>query len=719
MYVRRTSATDAKPEEFMRQTDDKASLSLGRRRWTGPGLLALLSTVPMLFAGQCMENGIIGFGGRNTGTDETDNGVDPGWDIETWPPIADEYCNGIDDDGDGLIDEGFPDLDEDGIADCIDGDCNVHLPAPTSIGIEPSCSANGSPHDTNPWDVAVEWQWDGMHITEGTEARHYRNVLMAPIVGNLTDDNQDGKIDRNDIPEVITVAFVEPEDVAGYLVALDGETGEEVLRQGGWLPFGGIVVADIDNDGNTEIVGFDPQSRPRAIRADGTEVWTSRHAATSAYPQATVADLDGDGRVEVLADNLVLDGASGEKLFEANIDDKIIGRMPAVGDIDLDGLQEFVIGQEVWQLDRRSGTTVVKKEWTTPIRGEYGHWSAILDANGDAFGEVAMIGAGRLVIHRHDGSILVDVAAGTDQPGPPCIADFDGDGVSELAWGSSTSFNVYELDGTKVWTFPMTDQSGLAGCSGYDFNADGSYEILFADEKAFYIFDGKTGQILYGNLGHASGTVFEYPIVADTDRDGSAEVIIASSNYRLEGWAGITVLGQVQDAWAKSGPTWHVHDFAVTNITEDGGVPANPEPSWQIHNVYRARPTTNELFVDLQSEIVDVCFSGCKGDTAVARLSVRIFNTGSSTSRSQVPIALYARSGDKLELLKVQAVPGRVPAGKATAGILFEVPATSRGTDGFMIRVNDDGSGFMDYQEECDLDNNEAYYADSPCPDVE
>ena len=682
-------------------------------------VFVLAAAVPMLFAGQCVENGLINFGNKNTETDDTDWGVNPDWDVETWPPVDDEYCNGIDDDGDGLIDEGFPDLDEDGIADCIDGDCNVHLPKATSIGIEQSCSANGSPHDTNPWDVTVEWRWDGILVTEGVETRNYRNILMAPIVGNMNDDNNDGSVDRNDIPEVITVAFVEPDDLSGYLIALDGETGEEVLRQPGWLPFGGIVVADINNDGDTEIVGFDPQSRPQAVSVTGEKVWTARYAATSTYPQATVADLDGDGKVEVLADNLVLDGKTGEKLFQANIDQRIIGRMPAVGDVDLDGLQEFVMGQEVWELDRRSGTPVTKKEWSTPIRGEYGHWSAILDANGDAFGEVAMIGNGRLVIHRHDGSILVDVAAGTGQPGPPCVADFDGDGVSELAWGSDTSFNVYELDGTKIWTFPMTDASGLAGCSGYDFDADGTYEVLFADEKAFYIFDGKTGKILYGNLGHASGTVFEYPIIADTDRDGSAEVIIASSNYRMEGWAGITVFGQVQDDWARSGPTWHVHDFAVTNITEDGGVPAKPEPAWQIHNVYRARPTTNELFVDLQTEIVDVCFSGCKGDTAVAKLSVRVYNTGSSTSRSQVPIALYARTGDQLELLKVQAIPGRVPAGKATAGILFEVPATSRGKDGFLVRVNDDGSGFMDYQEECDLENNEAIYTDTPCPDVE
>lgn len=37
-------------------------------------------------------------------------------------PNAEETCNGLDDNGDGRIDEGFPDHDQDGIADCVDND---------------------------------------------------------------------------------------------------------------------------------------------------------------------------------------------------------------------------------------------------------------------------------------------------------------------------------------------------------------------------------------------------------------------------------------------------------------------------------------------------------------------------------------------------------------------------------------------------------------------
>ena len=96
-----------------------------------------------------------------------------------------------------------------------------------------------------------------------------------------------------------------------------------------------------------------------------------------------------------------------------------------------------------------------------------------------------MVGAGWLGIYDPDGTELFKTNAGTGQPGPPCVADFDGDDVAEIAWASSSQFNMFELDGTLLWTQTITDASGLAGCSGYDVNGDGAYEVLFADENTF------------------------------------------------------------------------------------------------------------------------------------------------------------------------------------------------------------------------------------------
>jgi hypothetical protein len=68
-------------------------------------------------------------GGGPTHEDPSEEEEEPPADDEE-PPADDdgppttgdrfEYCNGEDDDGDGYVDEGYPDTDEDGTADCVD-----------------------------------------------------------------------------------------------------------------------------------------------------------------------------------------------------------------------------------------------------------------------------------------------------------------------------------------------------------------------------------------------------------------------------------------------------------------------------------------------------------------------------------------------------------------------------------------------------------------------
>ena len=141
----------------------------------------------------------------------------------------------------------------------------------------------------------------------------------------------------------------------------------------------------------------------------------------------------------------------------------------------------------------------------------------------------------------------------------------------EVAVPGGTRFELFEIDGTRAWTNTIQDNSGIAGVSAYDVDADGIYEVLYADEVSLRVFDGATGTVLYTNTDHSSGTLWEYPVVADVDGDGSAEIVIGSNGSV---WRGITVLGHAGDGWAKSGPTWAVHDFAMTNLDADGRGPA-------------------------------------------------------------------------------------------------------------------------------------------------
>ena len=161
-------------------------------------------------------------------------------------------------------------------------------------------------------------------------------------------------------------------------------------------------------------------------------------------------DLDGNGFPEVIADNAILNGRTGDVLHQFGISNIFIGRMPAIGDLDLDGRQEVIIANQC----RRSDGSLA---WESSIIGDYGHWSAILDADGDPQGEVAMVGAGQLAIYNHDGSLILS------QPPAlvslvPLVADFDGDGQAEIARHLAAS-SICSSDGSVLWRRSVTDKA--------------------------------------------------------------------------------------------------------------------------------------------------------------------------------------------------------------------------------------------------------------------
>ncbi|MFN7146522.1 MAG: FG-GAP repeat domain-containing protein, partial [Myxococcota bacterium] len=460
-------------------------------------------------------------------------------------------------------------------------DCSVTLEPAGTVAIQEECVGEATTV-TDPWNVREEWHYAGLSTN-----RSVHNGIAAPVSGNLNDDNGDGMVDENDIPEVVAVMSPSSNFTSSALVVLDGVTGAEVwVTPQTYNSVGGPALADVDADGFTDIIAFNASNQVVALEGDGTVKWTSRQTTSVGYPQAIVADLDADGMPEVIGDQLILNGEDGSLVANIAGAAGLPYRIPAAGDIDLDGEQEVIIGNQVVG---PTGTV----EWSSTMNGSYGHWSAILDTDGDPYAEIIMIANGQLALYEHDGTQIWRVSAGTPQPGPPCVADFDGDGAAEIGWASSDSFNLYEVDGTRVWSARIDDSSGLAACAGYDFDGDGTYEVLFADQTAVFIFDGRTGAVNYSNPNHASGTAWEFPTVADVDNDGSAEIVYVSNDYWHTGWNGVTVLGHNGDGWKKSGTTWNVHDFAVTNINPDGSVPVVPDPPWQVHNVYRARPSVD------------------------------------------------------------------------------------------------------------------------------
>jgi hypothetical protein len=563
-------------------------------------------------------------------------------------------------------------------------DCDVTSAPARAVAVLDECTGTGGGGEvSDPYNLHIEYQ--------------YTSAASGPVVKtsitNLTDDNGDGRADDDDIPDIVFTVYQ-----ANELVALSGDGSGELFIKSGWQGAGDIATADVDNDGSVDICGFDPSGHVQCADADGNIEWTSTGTTSNGYPHITICDVDQDGLPEVIGDTQVVNGEDGSRAF--SLTGAAAYTVPVCADLDQDGQSEIILGDNVYN---SHGTL----EWTMAGAGSSA-MAAVVNADGDDNAEV-FLAADKLYLYDDDGSLLNATPIPTQTPGPPCAADFDGDGEVEVAVPAGSAFYMFDTDGSLLWQAAMQDFSGLAGCSGYDMDGDGIYEVLFADEVALRMYDGQTGAVLYESYAHNSGTLFEYPVIADVDKDGSAEIVVAENLGVL---AGITVYGHAGDGWPASGPTWPVHDFAVTNINADGSVPQHPEASWLKYNVFRARPAVDDpSSADLRGSVVDLCVADC--DDGPAIVSLQVENQGAVDIAAGTPWTFYRNDAGTLTVVTGGTLPA-IPTGMAIDSFEISILPTDIGTNGFIIGLDDAGSG-VDASGECDATNNQVVWGDSIC----
>jgi hypothetical protein len=580
----------------------------------------------------------------------------------------------------------------------------VAVAAPGVVPLDPACDGSFAPA-ADPWATDVEWVWDT--LADGGMA----SVWITPVVADMTGDGR---------PEVAFTACLwqngafgtclagprDPGNIVSYegsLVILDGQTGSVVLERRGYDVMAPLAVADLDGDGVSEVLATTIDGYLESVDGLGRSVF--RTASIVNYPNGglwsctNVADLDADGAPEVISDNATwhLDGSFDLVVFGPAVESEL--RTCVVGDLDQDGDQEWVVGRQV--VDRDG---VVEAELAVPDVALYEtSWTVPVQADDDVAAEIVYIGSGAFSLLDTDGSLLVHVPLpNTDRSGPPCLGDFDGDGVSELAAPLSDLMYLFELDGSVRWSVGIDDGTGVSGCSGFDFDADGALEVVYADHDRLYVFDGATGAARINDPGRASGTVTDTPVVADVDGDGSAELILTGNDDQSrEGWRGVVALGHVDDQWPPAGPVWSGNDYAVTNLRADGSVPRVPGAAWLDPGVYRARPAL-DLRPELSVAAIDACVPSCDPDAA-AMFSVQVVNDG-SLDVSEVTLTFVSdRDGEEVALDAVALGP--ITAGEALAGVVFSVPVAELG-DGVRAYVTVDDT--------CDASDDGVAWA-SPC----
>lgn len=577
--------------------------------------------------------------------------------------------------GDG--DSGVPDSGEPALA------CELDIPDAGSVSVIKECEAFDVEKVADAWDLRVEWQF-----TAGT------TTVVSPVVGQLSDDNGDGVIDENDTPDIAFTNYS-----GGNLQIVNGD-GTPRCTAPGFRYDGGVIIADIDGDGINEVAGPTSDNRVAAVDGDCNREWFSADAFNMLYPVSTAADLDGDGKPEVIVDTAIVDGATGNTVASITPSTSC-WRTPIAADLDLDGRQEVILGETVYN---HRGVP----QWSAPLSGT-SCFGAVVNVDDDDEAEVVMSIGTTLALYEHDGTQIRSVTQTASNPGPPCAGDIDGDGEVEIIAPSGSRIYAYEHDLRPKWDASMQDSSGAAGCSVFDMNGDGVYEVLFADEIALRVYDGATGTVQYENTTHGSVTYFEYPTIADVDNDGSAEMIVANSSGS---YGAITVFGHAGSGWPAAGPTWGLHDFAMTNQGVDGSLPAAPEPSWLEYNLFRGRPFSDGAGrANLEIAVPDVCVTSCEADGEVL-IAYQVSNSGGEPTKASATVSLYMLDGGT-ETFYTSATVSAAASGEALSGGAFTVPLADMGADGFVLRTDDDNG--VSVIEECLEDDNAAYYREAFC----
>ena len=420
-----------------------------------------------------------------------------------------------------------------------------------------ACDARAAPGS---FDPVVKWRW-----TAGGSA-------VTPLVGNLTDDNGDGLIDLNDTPDILVT------DTDGTLVVLDGRTGSEHRRlpaaaSGAATP----ALADLDGDHKLDIVAQSGGTLA-ALHADGKRLWSVSVAAPFGQGAIAIADLDHDGSPEILVGGAVLD-AKGKLLWSGDGSES-----PTAADLDDDGYLEVIYGPSAY---RHDGTPYYTNMDVAGSRARRGIYTAVANLEGDDRPEIVVNGTGLFVLD-HQGKTLHALAAQA-LGFPPAIHDLDGDGVAEILVSDGAKLTAYSGALSVRWSMPVSDVSGIAAGTAFDFLGDGSAEAMYGDEQTSWVFDGIDGHVVFMEP-RQSRTWIEYPTVADVDNDGSADVLIVSDSFfGASSSPGLQVISDRMGRWIPARRIMNQDTYHVTNVNEDGSIPAHEAPHWRLNNSFRAQ----------------------------------------------------------------------------------------------------------------------------------
>ena len=588
---------------------------------------------------------------------------------------------------------------------------------------------------------------------------NHQQAVATPTVANLTDDNSDGAVTLADVPDIVFMSYQGQNAASGAVIRImsgrPDANGDPIMHR--VIPIQdpldpcydvsdaglrhdsstSVAIGDIDGDGDLELIAQLESGPLVAWTPEGCRIWTATQPTGANDYNAgasTIADLDADGTAEILIGRVVIDHLGAvEWIGAGDVGRNIFGVQSIAANLDLLGGMEVIAGSTVYGSDGQ-----IKCRNTSSGEG----LNAVGNFDADPEGEFVVVSNGVVYLLDTDctelwsfnvGSQLTTVDNGvgvgpgascaSGGGGEPTIADFDGDGLPEIALAQEDCYTVINHDGSLLWASRSEDDSSRGtGSSVFDFNGDGVSEVIYNDEHYIRIYNGPDGEVLFLRL-NSSRTRHEYPIVADVDNDGNAELVFIENNEHpiactagQMGGAGIHVLGDdpLVDSWVPTRRIWNQHSYHITNIREDGTLPQPELQNWTVPGFNNYRTNLPDFSVlsapDLTVEIIAVIDTACSLNPPQATVELRVCNPGDVRVGPGVNVAVFV---DGLLDSVVQTTETLEPGECETLFAPITVPAAPAMFD-VEVRVDDDGTG-VGTNRECDETNNNDTDADQVC----
>ena len=527
----------------------------------------------------------------------------------------------------------------------------------------------------------------------------YRDTTTGSVCVGIADFNNDG------IPEIYA-----GNKIFSYNGALLCEGGDNNIGEFSYsMPVLSTFAIDIDDDYKLELLAgtqiYDVNIAPGST--SGTMSlktgWQLPDAEFSKIPsisdewkdgQTMAADFDGDGRPEILVI-------------------KNIGR-----------LEESRIVIFVWEPRANNQSRLVGHYATVhPPRSGEGRISTPMIANIDNTPNPEIVFVTNILLDPDNSDIL----------------DPDGNSIENMG--------MYALryDGTRPmgdrivekWTLSHSDRSGATGAVMFDFNQDGIAEIVYRDENTLRIIDGSGTEAVaintFDNVRSSTGR--EYPIIADIDDDGQAEIIVtgwdtsfppsgtAETYNGHNGHIRVFKSGSSASPWAPARKVWNQYMYNAVNINEDltvpryqfkpatifpglNGILGDADDIQPFNNLLQQQTTLNTngtpLWEAAGARITDVSIFEYDAATDSMKVTVNVNNDGAMALLSPLHITAY-HNGVGSALKHTYQHDRAIYPGE-TATITFGIPnfknSSWASSSNIAVRINDSGNG-QSHQQVC------------------